>query len=275
MNHQHEDLKHLLGRAFAGEPPLRLDRDEVFKRGRRRVRHRRIIEAGAVVAAVVAIVVGAASLTGLLGTGTDGELPPAATATTSTTGTTNAADRPTAASSSPVPTTVSLPTEPLTTDVHAARLTEVLAAGFPLPAGMVALPVPGDRTGPLTFRQSQGGYKAAADLTDRRGEGSLFIEVDFATARQPGCDGSPQGVSCTVEMYQGVSMSVVTQTNPDGEISYSINAVRPDGTGVYVAASNVSDRYRLAGKRVSSAKTPLVDQAVLKSIAALPGLTFS
>ena len=46
-----DDVKDLLGRALAEEPPLRIDRDEVFRQGRRKLRSRRCFEAGSVVAA--------------------------------------------------------------------------------------------------------------------------------------------------------------------------------------------------------------------------------
>ena len=61
-----EDVKELLGRALAGEPPLTLDRDEVFRDGRRRLRNRRLFSSGGVAAGVVAAAVGAVLLTGLI-----------------------------------------------------------------------------------------------------------------------------------------------------------------------------------------------------------------
>lgn len=72
------DVKALLGRALDGEPPLRIDRDEVFAEGRARLRRRRSIAIGGVAGAVVAAALGTTALTGGLLGQPAGDIGPAA-----------------------------------------------------------------------------------------------------------------------------------------------------------------------------------------------------
>ncbi|HEV2783462.1 MAG TPA: hypothetical protein VGX25_29100 [Actinophytocola sp.] len=273
MNADAEDVKRLLGRAFGPEPPLRLDRDEVFRRGQRRVRARRIAASGGVAASVIAVMVGAAALSGLGGAEpvVPAASPPPATVATSTftTGAPPSPSLPVSAS----PRTFQRGAEP-TTDDRAAALTKELTGAGVIPAGFEIIPVPADAKPALVFRHFRGSYHLTADLVDRMGDGSIQVQVSYSWPDEPlpSCAGIQGEPSCYVAERPGARLWVRTDKQPSGYITYRVEAVRADRTRVYVTASNVAARG--TDGKPPTRPYPPVEPAVLERIAALPGLSF-
>lgn len=249
-----EDVRALLGRALAGEPPLTLDRDEVFRRGRRRLRTRRLVSTGGAIAGVVAAAVGAVLLTGPIADEPAEELPPAATRTASPSG-------PPSVPPSSVPSPVSAH--------RAAALTKAL-----LNSGVL-----GDRrlAGKAAFRVHGDAYELRADVLSPSAEGSLLVSVGAAAPGAPaGCAKVPDtNAGCAVRAERGIRVAVGTwKDRGTGEKRYVAFAVRPDGTSVRATASNLSDRRRGYGKPPSD-KAPVVDDELLTRIVTLPALRFA
>jgi hypothetical protein len=251
-----EDVKELLGRALAGEPPLTLDRDEVFRQGRRRLRNRRLFASGGVAAGVVAAAVGAVLLTGPLA---EESSPPAAT------------------SNRPAPTGPSLPLSPPVSgptsgrppvsEDHAVALTGALADSGLL--GKAQL------TGPA-FHPSDVSYDLRTDVITPAEEGALTVSV---AAAPPGaatdCVAVRDNAGCDVRTVRGTPVAVGTWKDYDtGEKRLLVYAIRPDGTSVTATASNLSDRQRAGGKPPGD-KTPVIDEVVLTKIATIPELRFA
>jgi hypothetical protein len=254
------DIRELLGRAVGDEPPMRIDRGEVFRQGRKRLRRRRMLEAGGVVAGVVAIAVGAITLTGPRGDRHD--VP--------------AADQPEPPPSllvTPEPTAVSSfgDTPLATTEQHALDMTVALTEF--LPEEMALEPMPGsDDSG---FLAIDGVYQLAADVVGSDAEGSLHIAVAPAkTDDQTDC-------VMFVEDYQECQLlgtdtgpvAVATEKFANGEQRYVAFVSRADGTTVNAVITNLSERQRESGEWPSM-EPPLLSQQAFAQLATLSGLTY-
>lgn len=249
------DIKELLGRALEDEPPMRIDRGEVFRQGRKRLRRRRMLEAGSVVAGVMVIAVGAITLTGPR----DG-MP--------------AADQPEPAPTllvTPEPTAIPSAPPPSATDQQARDMTVALTEF--LPEEMALEPMPGsDDAG---FRATDGVYQLAADVVGPKAEGSLHIAVAPAkTDDQTDC-------VVFVEDYQECKLvgtgtepvAVATEQFDNGEQRYVVFVARSDGTTVNAVITNLSERQRAAGEWPSM-EAPMLSQAAFAQLAMLSGLTY-
>lgn len=250
----HDDVRALLGRALAGEPPLTLDRDEVFRQGRRRLRNRRLFSTGGAIAGVVVAAVGAVVLTGLGGTEPADELPPAASPAPSSAG----------------PPSTSVPPS----DRHADALTAVL-----LDSGLLdkELKLAGPGDDPARFRVHGDGYDLRTDAASAYAQGSLQVSVAAAPDRGGAtCASMPEpGTACEVRAVRGGEVAVGTWKDyKTGEKRYIVSAVRRDGTSVTAIATNLSEQERKHGK-VPSERAPIVAADVLVRIATLPDLRFA
>jgi hypothetical protein len=267
------EIKNLLGRALGDEPPLGIDRDEVLRHGRKRLRTRRMFEAGGVVTAVVVAAVGAALLTGVVGERET--LPPAA----STTVEQPAPPGPTLPLTPP-PTTgttaqppSSMPGYPPSND-RASQLSDVLLTAGALKVGEMTS-FPGKS---LAFVVADSNYVFEADLRIGQVEGSVLVSVSPALPADGGakCDSIPEPKSdCATQIVGGQPVSVATWRDKNtGEKRYLGHAVKADGSTVSVIATNLSERQRDSGKRPTT-WTPVIDRDTVANLAALPGLTFT
>lgn len=237
------EIKDLLGKAIGQEPPLGIDRDEVFRAGRQKVRRRRTFAASGVVAAVVVAAVGAATLTNFVEIGPE-PLPPAASDSQ------HAPPGP----DLPLPST---PTSekpvkgrpPLTAE-HATQLTYRLLNSGIVSAQMV-MPWPGRNDGP-GFRVVGDLYLFESDLTTGKGEGILQVTVNYAN---PGSEATCEDIraeynSCVTSSTAGMTVARATWNgNGGGEKRNLAVVVLPDGTKVAAMTSNFSMRYQDADKR--------------------------
>lgn len=265
------DIKALLARALGEqEPPLRIDRDEIFRAGRHRVRRRRAFEAGGVVAAVVVAAVGASLLTGLVGGPEENQLPPAASTTdvappgldlplTST------PQVPTSAQNMPTSETPLPPngTSTFNSD-HANALTEAVY-NSPATKGVDLLALAG-QSGKPAFVTQISSYVFEADVVDSGMEGSLRITVEAEPNRVPvNCGDMPQPGDCAVNDDHEVAVAVSTWT--DGEVSRRVvRAVLPDGSKVTAESTNQSSRLHDAGKPPMNQKPPLSEYDLVKLV---------
>ncbi|MGQ0840389.1 hypothetical protein [Actinokineospora sp.] len=261
-----DDVKDLLGRAFADEPPLRLDRDAVLADGRRRLRRRRTAAIGGVTAAVAAAVVGATALTGGA-LGQPDELQPAAPSISTTT------------TPSLLPTT-GVPDSPRTAPpsqilqppaAASGRLSEVLRAA-PIAWPPVITDMKGDAR---PWYQFDGKGKATADLVTRQGKRSLVVTVTPTAPRDDAiiCPGVPSGrplPNCTrQELPDGGTIRVNVDEplggSPASPLSVVVTAARADGTTVTVTeTSGTGPQWRT---------DQIVPTDVLVAIATLPGFS--
>lgn len=264
------DIKALLGKAVEDEPPLRIDREEVFRAGRRRLRNRRFLEAGSVVGAVVVAVVGAFALSGVGGDGSDGQVPPATASTTGSVETSDGLELPL-----PEPTTTepSYQSPPDVSFDRAAELSEAYLSANLLPSDVTLRPLSGETVDPL-FVNVDNVYKMTVDLVGADHEGSLEIEVAQASpnADPAACSGYQPVESCEVTYVDGVAVAVVLQKFDDGEKCNVVFAVRPDGTRVTATSTNQSSTDRAGTK--APVGDPLADKDVLTRIVTLPGLVY-
>ena len=264
------EIKDLLGRALGGqEPPLRLDRDEVFRAGRKRLRRRRAFEAGGAVAAVVAVVVGAATLTGMVGDSGDTpeRMPPAASST-----------REEPSSGVPVSTITELdppysespaPPKPGKAEKLSVRLAEHLAKALPY-GKTIAL------SGAVepAFLVEAGTYQYGADLVVDGHEGGLSVTI---AAAAPGenlsCENPPFPIkTCRSQFMDGMDVVVGTTSGADGE-KRNVVATVDQGTKIVVISSNHSTRDQLSG-RPPSATYPVLEDKQLLQIIQLPDLRY-
>jgi hypothetical protein len=249
------DIKDLLSKAIGDdEPPIGIDRDEVFRVGRQRVRRRRTLAAGGVVAAVVVAVVGAAVLTDFV------EVPP---------------EEVPAAEAPPAPPGPDLPLPPSTTteapqgvtEQHADVLTQKLYN-----SGYVDLtsakPWPG-RPGPhVKFRVVGDEYLFEADITRSDREGTLQVTVAAETpGRQASCDDlGDRYDSCAIAVGYGEPVVQATWKNVEGERRNLAVVVLPDGTKVAALATNVPKHEENQGKPPGGLPTPLDMEELTKLV---------
>jgi hypothetical protein len=237
------------------------------------MRNRRFAASGGVAASVVAVVVGAVAITGLVGANT-GERPGSDLATA-----TEYSLRPTTTGETAPPgpqlplsveSTAPPSAAPSTSDRHAAELTLVLSQARPVPAAVKVIAVP-ETLEPLTFLANPGSYLTSADLSDAKGRGSMTVQITYTPGTKPRCANlSPWEIDCAEVAEAGIPMVISTEKQDTGYIAYVVRAVRADGTSVYVNATNAA---RTAAAKATR-PTPPLDPAVLRAIATLPGLTF-
>lgn len=225
------DIKDLLGRAFDDEePPLGIDRDEVFRAGKQKVRRRHRLAAGGVVAAVVVAAVGASLLTDFVDITPDKELPPAA----------EAPPAPPGPELPLTPTSTPEGTPPFTAE-RAGELTARLRDSI---GSRVAVAWPGEPGSP-GFRVDGNVYRYTSDVVEADGgEGTLQVLIDYVT---PGtsvtCDGATG--SCEVSKASGYAVARSEWTGKPTGAQYAMaTVVLPDGTRVEATSSNQSRRMR-------------------------------
>jgi hypothetical protein len=233
-----DDVKKLLGRAFDGEePPLRIDRDAVLNAGRKRLRRKRVFEAGSVVAAVVVAAVGAATLTNLVGNEPD-KMPPAASTTQY------------APPGPDLPVTSTDPRPPsagTTTRVSpsiggpnkAAKLTQLLYM-----SGIVredyAKPV-SNQSGPPAFKKVNGTYVYEADLfRPAVASGHVMIVVDPTPSRTSECaEISKPYTDCQISPAAPFPVYVSHYETTNGERGTRATGLSAYGARVTIEASNL------------------------------------
>lgn len=262
------DVKRWLDRALADEPPLSIDRTEILRQGRRRLRNRKLFQAGGTMAAVVAVVLGAVLVTGLITE--ERSVPPAAEQPANPPGSpTGPTYPPTTSELHDPPSSVEPPTS-LETEQQANRLTMALERPGVLPTGYVLDPAVGTK-GP-TFRviHPPTVYGLEADLTSPERAGWLWVLVEKGPGVGATCDVVPQPVErCEIREEHGMPMTIARQVYRNGEVRRVVRSVRPDGCFVTVTASNLTSERR--DKRLPpwpSAEPTLTEPEMIK-IAAL------
>jgi hypothetical protein len=254
------DIKDLLGKAIGDEPPLSIDRDEVFRAGRQRVRRRRALAAGGVVAAVVVAAVGAATLTNLI-TPTPEPVPPAM------------GDSQHAPPGPDLPlSSTSVPSVggPAPTAERAGQLTVELHDYI----GRVSVRAWPGHPDPPAFRVEGDGYLYESDLTGDRGEGVLQVSVGYA---KPGTSAScldtgSEYQECEVSSDDGLPVALATWKSADGEKRNLAVVVLPDGTKVAAMSSNFSRLHQDSAKQPSG-EQPVLDLDELKVLVAKAGFS--
>jgi hypothetical protein len=260
-------VKELLGRALTGEPPLALDRDEVFREGRRRVRRRRVFSTGGAIAGVVAAAVGAVMLTGLLADeAADEQVPPGASRPAQPPVTTTPPT--TTVTTTPLPPTSGAPSQ-----VHANALSrDFLQHNDVLPKTAQLSRADGETP---RFTVTADAYELKLDVRLPAAEGSLAVSVGAADpAGVARCsDVSKNG--CVVRAARGIRVVIGTWKDyGTGEKRYIAFAVRPDGTSVRAIATNLSDRQRNKGA-LPADRTPVLDQDTLARLVTMPALRYA
>jgi hypothetical protein len=258
-----DDVKALLGRAIAGEPPLALDRDEVLRAGRRKLRNRKLFTAGGAIAGAVVAVVGAVVLTHVVTEEPVPETPPAASRT-----------------ERPAPPGLTLP---LTTEAPSSAPVRPSAEYADMLTQNLLGALPGDAVTSRTdgaevrFAAARDTYEFEADVRTSSADGSLSVSIG---ATDPGatvtCDQLPDANGgCTVSSEGGMLVAVGTWKDPGtGEKRYIAYAVHPDGTSVTAISANLSEKRRQYDKLPTDA-TPVIDDEQLVAIVTLPGLRYS
>jgi hypothetical protein len=259
-----DDIKELLGKAFTQEPPLRIDRDEVLQEGRKRLRRRRVFEAGSVVAAVVVAAVGAAALTNLGGGSEPNRLPPAASTTTVPA---PSSQMPTPRTTAETSTTTFEPPSSSESARAQAMTNNLRKSGFLAPFGVQ--PMPGQRGEP-TFVPRNGVYIYEADLYGPDGQGGfLQIRIDYAPGKAVDCTTIPTDFfDCEVKG----AVATARWKSDDGELQNYAGTVLDDGTRIEVLSSNMTMAERMTGQPQAGA-APLLDTAILRALVTTTGFS--
>jgi hypothetical protein len=269
-----DDMRRWLDSALSGEPPLSIDRAEILRQGRRKLRNRKLFQAGGAMAGAVVVVVGAVLVGGLVTKNTT--VPPAAEQTRSTPLT---QDSPTSRTTSPTPSSTLLTASPSTTvklprpdtDEAASRLTSVVTQTGVLPSGFVLEPVTGARS-PSFSRTRASAYEMRADLYTSDGSGLLWLTVERDYNR-PSCeDILASAVRCEVREEYDIPMAIGTEQLSGGEVRMVVRAARPEGCLVTVTASNLTSVELKASQPAKPSSPPLTESTMIK-LAALPNLT--
>jgi hypothetical protein len=258
-----EDVKQLLGRAFTQEPPLSIDRDEVLHQGRKRLRRKRVIEAGSVVAAVVIAAVGAATLTNLADE--PDRLPPAA----STTASAPAGPSLPLTTSPPTAATTQLPRAMTGPDFPQQLAQRVYQAG--VLAKDEVHPAPGEPA-PPTFVRYGDEYVLIADVVrPKRGlSGSLKLTVDFAPGAEVTCKDAPRPyIDCTQRPTAGTPITVANINDEDGRRIFASTISR---SGMRVTALVSNHSYQDTEKHVGPSGPPAMSQDELCVLVSKAGL---
>jgi hypothetical protein len=258
-----EDIKSLLGRALTPEPPLRLDRDDLIRRGRVRARIRRIALSAAVAASVVTVVAGAVVISRFGAGGAGGEA-----------GSSHSAGRgPVTVTEGPMSGNV---TWPPTTEGRAADLTKVLTEAKVVPPRFKVVDATRGAPQVLTFRPDMGHYTLTADLVDAEGRGNLTITVGYHALDRPPPDCArdmPGWTNCQAVDESGLLLLQNIEKGTEGFTAYGVVAARPDRTALFLEATN-SPGGRNPVRKPAARSMPPVDLSVLRAIATLPGLSF-
>jgi hypothetical protein len=245
------DIKDLLGEAFGDdEPPLGIDRDEVFRAGRQQVRRRHRFAAGSVVAAVVVAILGAAVLTDFVDIKPD-ELPPAAEAP-------------------PAPPGPRLPLAPTSTPAGApefttARADELTVKLHDFVGRGSGVEWPGD-TDPR-FQVEGPSYQFVSDVVIAGvGEGALQASVSYVA---PGTAVTcVENRDCALRDTNGNRVAQTVWTDKGtGERRALAAVILADGTKVTAMSSNLSQRMRGQSKKPSG--DPVLDIDVLTDLITL------
>jgi hypothetical protein len=227
------DIKQVLATAFTAEPPVRIDRAQLIKNGRRRLLRRRMTTTGGMVLAAAAVVV---STTVFAGAGQPEQLQPGAPVSTPPT-----PPMPSTSSSRPPTTLPSPPPSPLSVAL-AQQFTKALAESRIVPAGLAVRATSGSG-GALQFRPKRDHYEASADLVDRQGnEGTLYVMVANSerTDSRPTC-AAPN--TCVQREFGGRSVQLTTVPfSSRGEVFLIAHTRLPNGVQVYAMTSNVSGK---------------------------------
>lgn len=226
------DIKDLLGGAFGDEPPLGIDREEVFEAGRKRLRRRRLLQSTSVVAAVVVVAAGAATF---IAVNPSPELPPAATRTTEPSHTT---------------TSVTQTSEPPTTTTHrpakAADLTTALYSVLPQDAVK-----PGEDSAKPEFHEKGDQFYFAADVKRSTGDGGLTVTVRFDhVSDKAQCTDLPVASdSCSTMRIDGITVAYGDFQHSTGERGVATVAVLPGRVLVDAVATNYPSWERQEGEK--------------------------
>ncbi len=222
-----QDVKELLGRAFGEEPPLAIDRDEVFHVGRKRLRRRHALAAGGVAAAVVVASAGAATLTGAF----DAPLPPAATST---------APGPYPGLDLPLPTA----TVP---DAQARALTELIEGSGVMRAAQ--------GKDPVAFRD---GYVYEGDVVLADGTGSLRITIRHEPGAVLDCVDVESFQRCEITSSGRLRLLQARSHDAAGVRTNLVSAVLHNGMKATAVASN-----RTVDGDAPSSPRPVMDMPAL------------
>jgi hypothetical protein len=278
-----DEVKELLGRAFGQEPPLRIDRDKVFHQGRKRLRRRRMFEAGSVVAAVMVAAVGAATLTDLAA---DQErTPPAASSTAAPTSqpgpslplttppptTTRTTESP--ASSTPGPPSAEIAGQaPKMSGAHAIALTQLLYEAEVVSRAEVE-PTSAD-TGEPTFQIRGNAYVYETDVVGRGAPGFLQVVVDHAPGTEAGCNAVPVTFgNCETTGKYGEQVALAWWKGANGERRYFAMTAFSDGTRVAALSSNMTRAERAAGNTTVRDAPPVLSKDELARLIVKSGLS--
>jgi hypothetical protein len=268
-----EDVKRWLNSALAGEPPMSLDRAEIFRRGRRKLRNRKLFQSGGVVVGVVAVVLGAVLVTDLAGG--DSGVPPAGSSTgTAPPPAVTTTDQPLPPSTAVTvpPPSAKEPDLPEVEDARAGDLTRALLQSGLLPDDALLSSVPGEYGKPVFRKLHEGVYRIETDVRTQTAEGWLSVLVE-----QGGPDGGLRPTcqipeerfdKCAVRVEFGESMTIAKQARASGEVRHWIRAVRRDGLFVTAISSNLSVRKKADGGWAD--KQVVLPESTMIKIAAYP-----
>jgi hypothetical protein len=251
-----ERVKDLLGRAFGEEPPLRIDRDQVIGQGRKRLRRKRFLEAGGVVAAVVVVAVGAVTLTGLTGSEPD-RLPPAASTDQ------QAPPGPrlpvTTGPYTPVPPDGEVPAR--IREMNPDQLTATLySLEFVSQKEAQALP---ERPGVPKFELLGDRYVFEADVAGPKGHGFLQVMVGLSDTIGGQCAVRSPVTDCKT-MPMGKTDVVISHFRAkDGQRQTTAFVVMPDGMRIYAMATNTATQVNGQVRPPSDGAPPVLDDIEL------------
>jgi hypothetical protein len=265
------DVKRWLDSALAGEPPMALDRTEVVREGRRRLRRRRALEATGVAVAVVVTVLGTVLVSGQIGpqpslppgTRLSNEAPAQATTTSPAT------------STSPVPPTPDStphsapPSTPPGEDPRAVRLTDVLDRSRML-ADVDLAPVRA-QSGPPRFLREESGYMFQADVTGPE-SGYLTVTIEGTEATGVDCDLMEKAglIGCENQTLNDVDLAVGRYLF-ENQSRLRVIALRPEG--VIMDITWFADLKDGGDRTSATTTTSPIDEQKLVKIAILPELT--
>lgn len=261
-----DEMRRWLDSALSGEPPLSIDRAEILRQGRRKLRNRKLFQAGGAMTGAVVVVVGAVLVSGLVTK--NPTVPPAAQQTASAPATQHSTTR-SSAPSSPSTTRTSTRSDK---DEAASRLTSVVTQPGVLPSGFVLEPVTGARS-PSFSRTRASAYEMQADLYTRDGSGLLWLTVERDYDR-PSCDDiAAKVVHCEVREEYDIPMAIGLEELSNGETRVVVRAARPEGCLVTVTASNLTSVEMKTGGQPPKPSTPPLTESTMIKLAALPDLT--
>lgn len=182
-----------------------------------------------------------------------------------------------------------VPTYPTTTEppaAAAARLTAALRSVVNLPPAARLVRVKSFWGGPgkpnaLEFVESQGGFKAMADIADPAGTSNLFLDISDASGVP--MSGNPCGAPsadtvCRSDRTPDGDWVTVSRQAQGGIVRLSASAVRMDGTSNYLSCQNYGENSVPQVKNPPDPQpgrpSPICTEDQLVSIALAPTLSF-